>query len=314
MSATGRDLYIDIPLSNTMVGRRPVGFIADQLLPVVPVTKQSGMYWARNRKETFEHIPNISFRAPKTAPKKVTWNVASDTYYAHNYALASDWAVEEEVNADAQLRYRETHAMNVTDKLMYDYEFRVSQLATTNIYTTTHVATAWSNKNATIFDDVMAQKEAFYVATGLEPNRMIIPRKHWRHIKVNSQIAQLIRGDAGGVPTVRAIQDLFEIEAVLIPQLLVNTAGEQETQNGSGSLGYVWGDKISFMHVNLLGGDMVDTWAQSFRWTNPSLGTPFAVERVPYDPVKKCEGIQAGYYQGEKVISSDLHWAIDSIS
>ena len=38
---TPEDIHIDAPLSNVLLKYRPTGFIADQILPVVPVMKQS---------------------------------------------------------------------------------------------------------------------------------------------------------------------------------------------------------------------------------------------------------------------------------
>jgi len=49
--STGRDLHIDVPLSNVVVGRRPEGFIADQLLPITSVDKQSNVYYKFQHKE-----------------------------------------------------------------------------------------------------------------------------------------------------------------------------------------------------------------------------------------------------------------------
>lgn len=63
-------------------------------------------------------------------------------------------------------------------------------------------------------------------------------------------------------------------------------------------------------YTDTLPGAETDTWIQAFRWTDPALGVPFALERMPYDPRRKAYDIQVGYYQGEKVVSSDLAWRI----
>ena len=48
---TGRDLHIDTPLTNLTIGYRPVGLIADQIYPIVPVTKQNDFYYVWPRQE-----------------------------------------------------------------------------------------------------------------------------------------------------------------------------------------------------------------------------------------------------------------------
>ncbi len=50
--STGRDLHIDTPLSNVVVGRRPDGFIADQLLPITQVSKRSEVFYKYDHMES----------------------------------------------------------------------------------------------------------------------------------------------------------------------------------------------------------------------------------------------------------------------
>ena len=312
-NGTGRNLYIDVPLSNVVVGRRPTGFIADRLIPIVPVSKQSALFWTTNRKEGFRHEPNISQRAPMAEARKITFAVSSDNYYAKNYALASEWPAEDEVNADQQLRIAEMHAMNVTDKLMYDLEFRTAALAT-QVHTQFNVATAWTNKSgAAIYSNLIDFIDTFRQITGVKPNRMIIPTEIWKHVKRNDEIRDLLFGDRGGLASTQQLASLLEIDEILVPEILANSAGETETDNGSASLTPIWGNYVNLMHVNLLQGQQIDTWAQAFRWTDPKLGVPMAVERWPYDRKRKSEGLEVGYYQDEKIVATDLNMSIASI-
>ena len=41
--ATGRDIHVDVPLSNVAVNYRPMGHIADMIFPVVGVQKHSDL-------------------------------------------------------------------------------------------------------------------------------------------------------------------------------------------------------------------------------------------------------------------------------
>ena len=49
MSANSRYLHIDQVLSQMAIGYRPEGFIADMIMPIVDVSKQSDLYviWSR---------------------------------------------------------------------------------------------------------------------------------------------------------------------------------------------------------------------------------------------------------------------------
>jgi hypothetical protein len=299
-----------------MVGRKPSGFIADQIIPAIPVAKQSARYWTTNRKEFYRHEPNISQRAPLAAPRKVTFSVSSDTYFADNYALGAEWPIEDEVNAEREIRLAEMNAMNVTTKLLYDFEFRVSNLANAaaNIATTTQVATVWSNKTGSaIYSNLIDNIETFRQLTGVRPNRVVIPEAVWIHVKRNDEIRDILFGDRGGLASTAQVANLLEVEQVLVPQLQVNTAGETETDNGSGNLNDLWSPHVHLFHVNPLRGEMVDTWGQALRWTDPKLGVPWAVRRFPTDQKRGAEYLDVGYYQDEKIVSPDLHVRIESV-
>jgi hypothetical protein len=314
---TGRDLHVDAVLSNIVVGRRPEGFVADQLVPIVPVSKQSDIYYKTDHKQFRQYAADLTRRAPGTEARKVKFAVSSDTYYAKNYALGADWPVEDEVNADQVLQWATQHSELVTDRLLIDYEIRVANMANTagNIASTISVATGWSNLTGSRpLDDLAALAEAFRLGTGLKPNVLLYPEEVGTLLRRNDQIRDVLFGDRGGLATDAQIANLVNIPKVLVPSILVNSAGDGETLIGSGELHGAWAKKVWMFHVKNLGGMKIDTWAQGFRWTSPLFGTPWAIQRYPFDAKKKIYGIEASYYQDEKIVSRDLAWAIDSVA
>lgn len=314
--STGRDLHVDIPLSNVVVGRRPEGFIADALLPITPVSKQSDIYYKFNHGEGRRYESGLTARAPATEAKKVHMTVSSDNYFAPNYALATDWPVEDEVNADEALAWSESNALMIADRLMMDYEVRVANLAvnTSNVSTVTTINTAWSNVTGSRpLDDMLDQKESFRQVTGLVPNVAIIPEQVMTYLRRSDQIRDILYGDRGGLVSEAQLASVLGVNRVLVPMSQVNTFGEQETINGSWSLGDVWGSHFWLARVNLLAGRYTDTWMNAFRWTSPLLGTPMAVQRHPFDTRRKAYDIEVGYYQDEKIVSNDLAIRVASV-
>ena len=91
--ATGRDLHIDVPLSNIAMQYRPMDMIADLVAPVVPVGKQSDSYPVWDQGDALRVESDV--RAPGTPARKITRDVSTDTYFATNYALAVDLTLEE---------------------------------------------------------------------------------------------------------------------------------------------------------------------------------------------------------------------------
>lgn len=314
--STGRELHIDVPLSNVVVGRRPEGFIADQLLPITMVDKQSNIYYKFFAKEWMRHEPGITRRAPMTEAKKVNFTVSSDGYYAENYALGAEWPVEDEVNADSVLRWAENQALFVTDRLMLDYEMRVADLAVTsaNVATIFLATSGWNSAARTVLTDMLSWRDSFKDITGQMPNTMIIPRAVMSKLKVNDQLRDLLYGDRGGVVTAQQIGGLLEIPTVLTPTVQVNTAVEKDPQDGTYSDIWAGNGNLWMGKINPLAGIFTDTWGQAFRWTSPLFGTPMAVQRYPFDPKRKCYGIEVSYYQDEKIVSSDLMIRVSSLT
>lgn len=312
----GRDLHVDVPLSNYVVGRRPPGYIADQLVPVLSVGKRSDIYYKRNYKESLIWQPNLTAMAEGTRAKEVFFSVSSDTFYARKFGLGTYWVTEDEVNADDVIQFDRDSAELVTDRLLIDYEMRVAALAgvSTNVFTTTHVATAWSNATGSRpFDDIVDQIELFRQQNTLRPNVAVFPEQVMSKLRRNDQIRDLLFGDRGGIPTNDQLATLFNIGKILVPETFVNTAGPAQTAIGSGNLSPAWGNKVLFAYTSPAPGRMIDTWVQAFRWTNPQLGVPFGIRRHPYDTKRMRQDIDAIYYQTEKVVSPELCFVVDSV-
>jgi hypothetical protein len=156
--------------------------------------------------------------------------------------------------------------------------------------------------------------ENFRTRNTLRPNVAVIPEGIMQYLRKSDQLRDLLFGDRGGVPTNEQLQGLFNVGKVLVPETFVNTQGPAETLAGSGSLSAAWGDKMLLAYVSPAPGRKVDTWVQAFRWTDPALGTPFAIRRLPYNAKRMRQDIDAIYYQGEKVISSELCTVVDSLA
>jgi hypothetical protein len=313
--STGRELHIDVPLSNVVVGRRTEGMIAEQLLPIINVDKQSNMYWKFAAKEWFRHEAGITARAPMGLSKKVSFTVSSDTYYAKNYSLGAEWPVEDEVNADAVLSWAQNNALYVTDRLMMDYEMRVAQLAVTsaNVATIFLATSGWNSAARTAYTDLLGWRDSFKDITGKMPNTLVLPRNVLTKLRVNDQFRDILFGDKGGVVTAQQIGNLLEIKNVLMPTVQVNTAVEKDPQDGTYADVWAGNGNLWMGYIDTLNGQFADTWAQAFRWTSPLFGTPMAVQRYPFDPRRKKYEIDVSYYQDEKIVSSDLMIRVGSL-
>jgi len=313
----GRDLHIDAVLSNIMVGRRPAGGIVQDLVPVIPVGKQSDVYYKSRYQEALIWQDGLTRRAKGAKSREIYFTVSSDTYYAQNFALGTKWFQEDVVNEDDPIRLRQRSATLVTDRIMLDFEARVASKlkSDTNVGTTTHVSTPFDNVTGSRpFSILSDQVEAFRVLTTKRPNVLVAPEQIMQKIRKSDEVRDLLFGDRGGVATDEQVAALLKVQKILVPENFYNTAGPAETFIGSATVLPVWNARIYLGYVaNIQGVDQEDTWMQAFRWTDPTFGVPFAIRAFPFDQETRSQKVEASYYQDEKIVSKDLMIAVDSV-
>ncbi len=269
MPITSRDVHIDVPLSNLVVGFEPTNTIVQDLYPIVNVQKQSDVFFKWTKGDFFR-IPDTTIRAPKTKGRTVSYNVSSDTYYATNYALVDEIDYETLVNADAPLKIREKAARNLQNLLMLDYEKRVADQLTTgsNLGSNAAVSSKWNSSasgTSDPFEDIQTAKSAIRSTTGIDPNTIIFGRDVYNALLRHADILERIKYVQRGVVTKDLLASLFDVENVYIGNAIVNTGEE----NQADSFSSVWGKNTIVAHFAPPESD----------GRNPSLGYSFQMDK-----------------------------------
>jgi len=315
MGATSQDLHIDTALSEVALGYRPEGFIADMIMPIVNVSKQSDHYVIWSRADRLRK--HDTKRAPATEAKRIEENVSSETYYANNYALKSSIPIEDFKNADPiyldNLNNGKTEL--VMDGLLIDWEVRVANQVTSgsNVGSYSAVASAWNDGAAGSdpIGDINVMLDNVQYSTGKRPNRLTFGLKAWQVFRRHSDVRNIIFGNnnGGGYASIAQVKDLFEIEDLQVGGAFQNTAGEGLTEN----LSAIWDDHI-LAHVTPMSASKDrPSFAYSFRWNQAGLPN-FQVERHPYDTKRKAQDLEIGYYQDEKVTGAEYGFLLTNVT
>ena len=307
MPIVARDVHIDVPLSNLVVGFEPTNTIAQDLYPIVNVEKQSNVFFKWTKGDFFR-LPDTTIRAPKTKGRTVSYNVSSDTYYAKNYALVDEIDYETMVNADAPLQLREKAARNLSNLLMLDYENRVaSQLRSgSNLGSNAAVASKWNSTAAGTSDpfaDIQTAKSAIRSTTGIEANTIIFGRDVYNALLRHADILDRIKFVQRGVVTKDLLAALFDVDNVYVGNAIINSGEE----NQADSFSSVWGKDTIVAHFAPPSADGRDpSLGYSFRWTNPLFGAPMAVESWEDPDHGNYMNMRVQYYQDEKIVAPEL--------
>lgn len=322
---TPEDVHIDAPLSALAVRafNDQVDLIASQLFPVISVPVRSDKYYVIP-KENWLRIPNTK-RSPGARPRVVDYSVSSDSYYCDNWALETETPLEVLVNADRAIKVRNGKTRFLMSGLARDMENRAATLVNTaNVggsaaFTLTNSVFKVTNLSGDIISAVDSAHAKIQQTTGVVANTMVVDWNVFSLLRRNALILDMYKYSRGGVVKEEELRNVFRVDRLLVSRGVKNTAPEAAPGITSATMSSIWGSKIFLGYVDPSAASAenseVMTYGLGFRWTDPELGSPMAVQRWT-DPhrSKKVEYISADYYQSEKVIASALGYLMTDVT
>ncbi len=319
VTASGPDAHHDVLLSNIAVKAFDDGttdqMIADQLFPAVPVGKQSDRYMIVD-KNAFLKDPGLdALRAPRTEARRLEFKVSSDGYYASNYALASEIALEDLANADNVFQLRENHTKLIIGVLRRAQEIRIANILTTAANfgsgTTLSGATQWDDYvNSDPLGCINTAQAFIRHQTGLLPNTVAIDYDTTMILRRHPDLLDMYKYTSGGELTNDQLKSVLKVDRVFVGRGIRQNALE----GGVSSITDIWGRNCVFMVIGPATGLETMTFGLRFQWRPDGFPAPFVAGTAQEaGPGKRnVEIIEAGHFQAEKVIAPDLGYLIGS--
>lgn len=313
-AAVGREVHVDVPLSNVALDYQPSGLIAPTIAPVVDVPNLSASYPVFGRRDKLSTTDDR--RAPDTEANKIRREVGSDSFFCQNYALKTGVSLEDYNNADPIYRQKLYNgaAEFVADKLLLNWEVRIANQVTsgTNVGSYSAVSSAWTDTvNADPLSDVLTAVDNIKDMTGLKPNKVTFSEESWRYFRRNQTVRNIIFGtnNGGGYASQMQVADLLEVEEVQIGGAYKDGANRAQAE----SLEQVWGDHVLVSYSPANASIYVPSFMYSFRWALP--GVPnMQAERHPFDKKTKSQEVEIGYYQDEKITGAEYGFLLTNVT
>jgi len=312
--ATGRGIHIDRPLSNMAVAAFNAGMdgmIAPLVMPPVPVDKQSDLYYII-QKGAFLRIHDTK-RSPKTKANRIEFDVSSNSYFAHNYALGGDNSLEDLSNADRAVMLRQNTTDLVLGGLARDQERRVANIVTSGSNLGSYVALSGTNKwNDFVSSDPIADVTTGHAFiqnnTGLMANTAIIDKDTLAVIRRHPGLLDMYKYTSGGEVTDAQLMAAFKVQRILVGAAVMENALE----GGTSSMTNIWGNNFVLAHIKSATGPKTATFGLSFRWTPEGFPAPMQVARQVFSGpgTENIEVLEAQYFQDERVVASELAYGI----
>jgi hypothetical protein len=206
----------------------PEGYLADSVLPPVPVVKESAAYWVYD-KSRFD-TPD-SKRAPRSDYNRIDWNVTTDTYLAEQYGLEGEIDDEERKNAASPLDLDVDTTEIVTDMVLNNREKRVADLVLSTSVVTSNTTLAganqWSDPASDPLGDIKTARTTMYSnAPGYTPNTMLIGYLGFEGLKMHPDIKEIVKYTERAIITRQILAAVFEVDEVLIGKVMRRSSKE----------------------------------------------------------------------------------------
>ncbi|MCB2154885.1 major capsid protein [bacterium] len=262
-------VHNDVALTNVSLAYRNPGFIAAEIAPEVQVRRQSNKYFIydpqrESMRSTTDH------RAPGTEAGEVNFDLSSDSYFCDDHALESAIPDEERENADSPLQPEVDRVEFVTEKILLNQEIALAGLLRDATAMPGHdidsAANRWDDDDIDPLDDIETARAAIVDATQAMPNVLVLPFDVYRKVRHNAKVAERVKYSRLGVVGPKELAELFDVEKVLIPRAVHNTAARGQEP----SLETIWGKDALMLHVPQRAGLKCIAPALGFVWAKAS--------------------------------------------
>lgn len=232
--------HIDRAMTNISVAyfQADNAFIADKVFPIVPVKKQSDVYFEYSKADMYRN--EVKERGRGAESSGGNWNVQlADPYYCRKFAFHYDITQEERVNYDEPLNVDRDTTEWLAAKMLLKREVDFSEkyfktgIWGTDIQANGTTVKKFSDASGDPVELVNSYMLQFAENSGMRPNFIIMAPDVLYALKNHDAIMDRIKYTQKGVITIDLIAALFEVEKIFVPWGICNvgptTPGYDET-------------------------------------------------------------------------------------
>ena len=292
------DVHVNAPLTNFALQFRNRAFIAEEVFPVIPVVKESDLYYTFSREELRDVDTR---RAAGALAKEVEWVPSTATYTAEEYALKHLLPDRIVNNADMPVRPRINTTAKLMKWIMLGQEKRVQAIAQSAASAVATVAASpkWDGTSPTIEKDIDTAKDSVRNNAGVEPNAIILAENVKDVVKRDSTLRDLIRYVINVGSGNRDLLINGELPPVMFNLAIIVAGAVEDTSKlgAAASIAKIWGDSVPVFYREMAPSLDAVTWGYIMRVQNPVVTTY-------RDDQRKGEWIEASILQAEELVTS----------
>ena len=265
-------LHVDEALTQISIAYRNQAFVAEEVLPVVPVMKKNDVFF-KFSKQHFRAYKDAYAAGQRAQQIEVDLD-ARGFYMADGHALEDSITDDEREQADpsAQIEIEKTEKLTNIIALNEEINLFNNILTTTNIAqnTTLSGTSKWSDYvNSDPVSVVLAARRSVQQQIGDFPNYLLLSQAVLDTLANHPRILDRVKYTANGARNQLDEQDLarvFKVDKVLVSAAIYQTSNEGEAD----SLGYLMGNNALLFYRPPRPGLRVPSLGYTFFWAKRS--------------------------------------------
>ena len=244
-----QDAHIDRAMTNISVAylQDASAFIADKVFPIVPVRRQSDVFYVYNKGDFMRDEAQV--RGAGTESAGGDYGVAaSDPYHCRKHAFHYDVTEEERANYDEPLNADTDATEFVSQKMLIRREMEwASKFFKTGVWGTEITGTdsnpssgqaiKWNLATSNPILDITNAAVQMASETGYRPNTLVLSPFAFNALKNHEDILDRIKYTQKGIVTTDLLATLFEVQHVYVAWSVVNSAAKGATDSVSFIMG-----------------------------------------------------------------------------
>ncbi len=268
---TPSDVHVNHPLTDVSIAwlQDTNMFIADQMYRVVPVRKQSDLYYVYDRKNWFQ--AKARKRAPSTESAGGGYDLRTEAYFADVYAFHKDVDDQVRSNADAAIDIDAEATEFVTRDLALKREVTwAASNFTTGVWTGSTTGTdvtpaiLWDLVGSTPIADIRAQLTAAKRRTSFRPNVMAMGEEVWTVLQDNPDFIERIKFTQRAILSEDLLAAVLGVEQVLIGGAVQDLANEGAAED----MQFIFGRNMLLLYRPPRPGLLTPAAGYTFAWVD----------------------------------------------
>lgn len=304
------DVHVNRPLTNISLAyiQNATNFVASQVMPIVPVSKQSDSYYIYTKNDF--RRDEMQRRAPGTESAGSGYNLSTTTYQADVWALHKDISDQEMANSDDVLDPEAdatewlTQLALIRLERQFNSDFFVAGVWGTDATGGTDF-TKWSTyATSDPIGDIDTGKKTILESTGMLPNTLVLGFDTYQILKEHPDLVDRIKYTSSDSVTAQTMANLFGVNRVLVSMASYAT----NTELGTAAYDMAASEDDALLcYVAPNPGRRRASAGYTFMWNGVSdgLGETVGITSF-YMPQLRSQRVEIQMAWDNKVIGSDL--------